>query len=283
MTNAKRTAVISCGEARRLAWPDAGPQVLNDAAATAQAHVAGCAACQAFLTEMRVMTDHISSHAPRPAAPREVRERLFASLARARSHSEARRDSRVIVTRTIAGVAALVVLVALVVWRIAGGRDGSSDPLAQLAADHRRAAGAQGVASNDTAEVSRWLSSRVGFAVHAPLFAGGELLGARVHDLGTRRGAAIAYRIDGRAVSYYIMPAIAPGAGPGSPNAEATPPVRVATWAGFRVAFWNEPGLTHAIVADLPASRVAALAHECIKQMMAMTGVTVAVSNTIAP
>ena len=95
-------------------------------------------------------------------------------------------------------------------------------------------------------------------------------MGARVHDLNGRRGAVIAYRVDGRDVSYYVMPATPIAGGTPTPDAGSGPAVRVTTWEGFRVAYWDEPGLTHAIVADLPGSRVAALAHECIRKMMAL-------------
>jgi anti-sigma factor RsiW len=267
MTNSEDVSMMSCGEARRLAWPDAGPRAVGRATEAAMAHVAQCAACQSFIADMQAMASGLASHAPRPAAPREVRERIFARIAQARSEREFRRANRFAVTRAAAVVVVVMTALALLMWRVAGDRETVPDPLSQLAGDHRRATGAEGMVSSDTTEVAGWLSSRVGFAVHVPIFAGGDLLGARVHDLDGRRGAVIAYRIDGRNVSYYLMPTTPLSGGTPVPDATTGPAERVATWAGFRVAFWNEPGLTHAIVADLPASRVADLAHECIRRM----------------
>ena len=270
MSSHEDAGMISCGKARRLAWPDAGPRVVGGETAAAVSHVAQCPACQAFLADMRAMASGLAEHSPRPAGSRDMRERIFARIATGRSEREFRHAKRVAAIRAAAVAAIVMVILALPVWRMASDRVSATDPLSQLAGDHRRAAGAEGILSNDTTDVAGWLSSRVGFAVHVPLFAGGDLLGARVHDLNGRRGAVIAYRIDGRDVSYYVLPTTPIAGGTPSPDDRSGPAVRVATWAGFRAAYWNEPGLTHVIIADLPGPRVAALAHECIRKMIAL-------------
>ncbi|CAN5365150.1 hypothetical protein BH23GEM2_BH23GEM2_22730 [soil metagenome] len=48
------------------------------------------------------------------------------------------------------------------------------------------------------------------------------------------------------------------------------PTVRLFQWRGFHVAAWDEPGLTHALVGDLPQERLSVLARECITQMVAI-------------
>jgi len=257
---------MTCGEARRLAWPDGAPRAVDERVAAAEAHIADCGACREFIADMRVMAERLAASAPRPSAPREVRERLFASLARARSDAERTRAKRV-VTRWVAaaGVVALVILAAGV-WRLSSVRAGPADIAARLADDHRRVLHGDGITSADSVVVAQWLSGRVGFAVRVPAFTNGQLVGARVADVNGLRGAVLAYRVDGRDVSYYIMPV--PGATTGG-ELPRIPMVQVSSWSGFRIAAWSEPGLTHALVGDLPGARLSGLAHECIRQMAA--------------
>jgi anti-sigma factor RsiW len=239
---------------------------VDDRVAAAEAHIAECAACRAFIADMRVMAERLAASAPRPSAPREVRERLFASLARARSDTE-RTTARRVVTRWVAaaGVVALVILAAGV-WRVTSMRPGPADITARLADDHRRVLHGDGIVSADSLVIVQWLSGRVGFAVHVPAFTNGQVVGARVADVNGLRGAVLAYRVDGKDVSYYIIPV--PGATTGG-ELTRIPEVEVSSWSGFRIAAWRVPGLTHALVGDLPRARLAGLAHECIRQMAA--------------
>jgi len=256
--------MMMCGEARRLAWPDGAPRAVNEKVAAAEAHVAECAACQAFMSDMRSLAHSVAASAPNDSAPREVRERLFAALARARFEDQ-RAQARRLTTRRLAaaGIVAAIVL-GTAVWRLSPPR--AADVAARLADDHRQALHTDGIASGDTAAAARWLSDRVGFAVHVPTFTNGQLLRARVADMEGRRSAVLAYRIDGQDVSYYILPAGRNGIASVVPGA---PAVRVSAWSGFRIASWREPGLTHALVGNLPAARLAGLARECIRQMLA--------------
>lgn len=260
--------MMTCGEARRLAWPDGAPRAVNDAVAAAEAHVAGCAACRAFVADMQAVAHRISTAAPRPSAPLETRERLFAALARARATRERDRATRWSAVRLAAAGVAAVLVLAAVVWRLPSPTGAAPDPVALLAEDHRRSLGTDDIASGDTAAVARWLAPRVGFAVRVPTFAGGRLAGARLSDIDGRRGAVLVYRVDGREVSYYMLPRGAVA----EPPPAASPVVHTATWAGFGVASWREPGLVHVLVADLPTARLQGLAHECIRQMARSRG-----------
>lgn len=258
--------MMTCGEARRLAWPDSAPRAVDDSVEAAEAHIAKCADCHAFISDMRALGARLSASAPRPQAPREVRERLFAALARARSDFDRSRVRRGTALRVaVAGMVGLLVL-AFAVWRQSPPRAGMSQVAARFADDHRRALGTEGIASSDATEVARWFSGRVGFAVHVPIFTNGQLVGARLAEVDGQRGAVLAYRIDGMDVSYYIFRA--PGAAEARHLARE-PAVHVSSWSGFRIAAWEEPGLTHALVGDLAAARLTGLARECIRQMIA--------------
>lgn len=61
---------------------------------------------------------------------------------------------------------------------------------------------------------------------------------------------------------YYVFPAPETGA----PEERD---VRVASRDGYRIALWEEPGVGHALVADLPTAEILALARYCMRQMLA--------------
>lgn len=269
---------MTCGAARRLAWPDGAPRAVNSSVAAAEAHISDCAACRDFIADMRVMAERLASSAPRPSAPGEVRERLFASLARARSDAERTRARRVFIRWMAAAAASGLVVLAAGVWRLSSVR-APADIAVRLADDHRRVLHNDGINSADSVVVRQWLSGRVGFAVRVPVFTNSQLVGARVADVYGSRGAVLAYRVDGRDVSYYIVPA--PGEKTGGGEMVGPPVVQVSSWSGYRIAEWSEPGLTHALVGDLPGSRLAGLAHECIRQMVASA--RVASRSSLAP
>jgi len=76
-------------------------------------------------------------------------------------------------------------------------------------------------------------------------------------------GAVVEYTIAGRSLAYYVLPA--PHGDRGAKPRE----VRLASRAGYRIAAWDDAGLTHALVAGLPERKLIELAHYCMQQMMA--------------
>ena len=255
--------MMDCGKARRLLWPTGGPRELTPALEAAQQHLATCPACQAFQADMRRLAAQIGDHAPHETAPLEVRERLFGAVAGARADLDRGgiRSRR----RSLGAVAVVLVLVGLATadWR--AHHTGPLDALAALADDHMRAIGDDGVASADTAVVAEWLRARLPFAVHVPVMSGLQLRGARLCLMDGRRGAAVEYRTaTGEPVSYYVVPA--PEGRPVAVGAD----VRRASRAGYHVVGWTEPGLLHALVANLPESRLVELARLCMKEMEAV-------------
>ena len=254
---------MSCGPARRLLWPDAGPREATAEILAAREHAGRCPDCQRFLEDMRRLGDQIREAVPRPAAPLEVRDRLFRSIAAART-GRADRTARPWRRRLGAGLAAALLLGgAWLGWRAAS--DFATlrpDALGAIAEDHVRSQRSAGLISSDSADVARWLSERLPFGVEVPLFPGARLAGARLLLLGGQSGAVVEYAIQGRTLSYYILP------GSGSDAAVEPRQVRVASRAGYRIAAWEDAGLTHALVAGLPGPRLVELAHYCIEQMM---------------
>jgi anti-sigma factor RsiW len=147
-------------------------------------------------------------------------------------------------------------------WRAAAdARTAWPDALGAIAEDHLRTERSAGLISSDSVEVARWLRERLPFGVEVPLFPGARLTGARLLLVGGQSGAVVEYAIAGRSLSYYVLP--------GRADAAAQPrQVHVASRAGYRVASWEDAGLTHALVAGLPGPKLVELAHYCIEQMM---------------
>ena len=265
---------MSCGRARRLLWPDAGPREATAEIVAAREHAGQCEQCRRFLEDMRRLGDGIREAAPRPPAPMEVRDRLFRSIAVARTEGAAGTEGA---GRTVgqwhrrvgAGLAAaLLIAGAWLGWRAAtDAPPPQRDALAAIAEDHLQAQRSAGLVSSDSVEVAGWLRERLAFGVEVPLFPGGRLTGARLLLVGGESGAVVEYAIAGRPLSYYILP--------GGRNEAASTPrrVRVASRAGYRIASWADGGLTHALVAGLPGPKLVELAHYCIEQMMPATKV----------
>jgi hypothetical protein len=254
--------MITCGRARRLLWPDGGPREATAEIVAAREHASRCPLCQQFLDEMRRLSDRIREAMPRPEAPVEVRDRLFKAIARARTDGTAGGAVR---RRRLwaAGLAAALVAggtwlgLSLVPPRVIP----SPDPLGAIAEDHLRSQRNTGLTSSDSLEVARWLADRLPFAVEIPIFPDAQVRGARLLLVNRQSGAVVDYLIAGRPLSYYVLPA---AAGEASTTSRE---IRVASRAGYRIAVWEDGGLTHALVAGLPGPKLVELAHYCIEQM----------------
>ncbi|MDQ3427107.1 MAG: hypothetical protein M3477_04685 [Gemmatimonadota bacterium] len=252
---------MSCGRARRLLWPDASPRAVTPEVEAAQGHLATCEECRLFLEEMRRLARLTHDVGPRPQAPREVRDRLFRAVARARTGVPGAR------THSPRRWAALAVLALLIVglaveWRSWTNR--VADPIAGLADDHMRATRGDGVVSGDSVLVSRWLAARLPFAMDVPALPSLALRGARLCVMEGQRGGVVEYSAEGRTVSYFVVPDWHP---------PAPPPVQGelhrAKREGYHIVSWREPGLVHALVGDLPEARLVELARLCMSKVVA--------------
>jgi anti-sigma factor RsiW len=251
---------MTCGRARRLLWPDAGPRAASPDVIDAQEHLAACTSCQAFIADMRAVGDATRESAPREQAPAEVRARLFAALAHARAGMQPRRRRH---ARNWLLVATAVVLITLGGTFLADGltRHPSDDAIAALAEDHARAVGEAHIASTDPAEVETWVAAQVHFAMQVPVLPGATLRGARVSVFDGRRGAVVEYDVDGTRLSYFVVPN-------GPVTSDASSPMRFDRTArtGYHVVSWREPGLLHAMVGNLSASQLETFARACVEQ-----------------
>jgi anti-sigma factor RsiW len=253
---------MSCGRARRLLWPDTGPREATAEVVAAREHASGCDACGAFLQDMQWIAEGIGRAAPRPTAPAEVRDRLFRAIARTRTASGAPAGATRLRRMAIAGALSfLVVALGLLGYlTVRGGLPGRHDALGSIVEDRLRSQKGTGLVSSDSLQVARWLAERLPFAIQIPLFPEAQLTGARLLVDDQQSGAVVEYMTQGRLLTYYVLP----GGGVGLPRQ-----VQVASRDGYRVASWHDAGLTHALVATLPAPKLIEYARYCIHLMMA--------------
>ncbi len=252
---------MHCGEARRLLWPDERPRSVTGDLARAHDHLEGCDPCQAFLRDMATMRHQLRQAARPVAAPIEVRNRLYASIARARTAAPSPRVRRSLWPTAAAAVA---VLAAAGSWAVLDGRLSGDDPFADLAYEHSLALVGDGIASADADSVSSWLSLRVPFAARVPSFENATLQGAHLCMSQCRQGVVMEYQVGAGMVSYYVMPADVT-------EDEITPhdELDTAVRSGYRIASWREPGLLHVMVGNVPEPVITDLAVQCRRQFQA--------------
>lgn len=258
----------ACGRTRRVWWPGSEPREVTEEVERAQRHLASCAACRDFVEETRALRAVLRRHAPRPPAPAPVRDRVFGAVAlervggaadrpnverRRRAGGSDRGSRRVWFALTLAAVllAAVTGYAAVHRWR-------APDRLGTYVEDHLRSLHRESVRSSDPEVVRRWLSRRVTFPVVVPRLPSARLEGGRLCFLDGRQGVVVHYRIEGKLLSYYVMP----GDGSGSAASDAED-FRSEAKDGYHVVVWRGAGLTHALVADLPRRRLGELARLC--------------------
>ena len=257
-------STMRCGSTRRCLWPEPGPRAVTPELRAAQAHLAACDACQQFLCDMRHMAEALRALAPSPATPAAVRVRVARALAQtpmpgAVPPAPAR-------LRQWWGVAVVVCVLALgvVSW---WAHNRPSEPTGQrslraVAEDHIRSLHEEQILTADPATVAHWMAQRVAFAVHVPAMPGAGLVGGRLCLLHGQRGMVLWYRVDGHLLSYYVMP--------GTRHTVSDPAegvFRHGAEAGYRVVAWWADGLFHALVGNLPDTRLRALARVCAPRM----------------
>ncbi len=133
--------------------------------------------------------------------------------------------------------------------------------------DHARGLHHELLTTSDARVAQEWLETRVRFAVQVPQLTDQlpplndiVLERAEVCRLDGRQACLLRYRVDAHTVSYYSY-ALFPEEGAGSSGDAVT--FRQEERARYRVVAWEEAGLVHALVADLPAEKLVALAKAC--------------------
>lgn len=254
---------MRCGQVRRLFWSAEGPLPFDSAVAQAQSHLEDCESCREFVEEMRAFPRRLRTKLPNQPMPVDARERLFTALARERSlYEPKRRLERVRSLATAGVVAAAVATLLWIAYFEVWWDDEPGLPVPAAAEDHMRAQHEETIETSDPKAIARWLRSRVAFHVHVPEFEGNRVTGARLCFLDGRRGAVLTYEVDGRPLSFYVMPD--DGSRELGVNSSA---FRRDVRAGYNVVTWRQSGLSYALIGEHSQRRLAGLAESCSQQV----------------
>ncbi len=271
---------MNCSEARHALWPPERPRLAEAEVLEARQHMQECPACESYFAQDRRLLD-IYDRAAKERAPQMLRERVFDSLARERARglglspakgaksagSPPAAESRALGWRWAERHVSrrwLLAAVASVVGLMAGGSAVLDRSLPETRSDGglfaedylRRAVSQERIVSSDAAEVSRFLTRELGRAIRPLQVAGLRLTGAEICLIEGRRGAMIKYIQDGREISHYLIPQ------EGTPGRDPKPSSTFSRRGngGPSLITWATPEIEQALVGEVPAARLMALA-----------------------
>ncbi|HEY2177150.1 MAG TPA: zf-HC2 domain-containing protein [Caulobacteraceae bacterium] len=222
----------------------------------AEAHIAGCADCQAFCAAAAALSDGIRRHAPRYAAPDRLKARLDRALAKAEGRPTRTRASpgargafwRGAVGGALGGVGLGGLAAALAVLAV---MPPSPASLADRVVGAHTRALISGkvieVASNDHHTVKPWFAGRIDLSPPVADFAqqGFKLTGGRLDKAANAPAAVVVYRHGLHEIDLFVWSDHG-GRLPGS-----------ATRLGYHAIFWKKGDLDFAAVSDMEPGELA--------------------------
>ena len=235
---------MECNEAARLLEPYLDGELDRDAVRALEAHVDGCADCQAALAKLGRVRHALRADAPRHPAPAALRERIrheAASAARPRAMPAWWRLAAACFGAFVAGAA---------VMHFAGRSGDAGEQAARdLFSSHWRAlasASPVDVVSSDRHTVRPWFAGKVAQSPRVTDFAdqGFPLVGGRVDYVGSARVPVLVYRHDKHLIDVYVLPG-------GTPAGAST------RRDGYTLLWSTLDGERAAIVSDLDARELA--------------------------
>jgi anti-sigma factor RsiW len=249
---------ISCGTVRRLLWPGTAVREALPEVISARQHVKECAQCRSFFEERNPLQAGLKEVAAHERAPFEVRQRLFAAIAEERTKSSGPfRGSHWL---PIAAAAAVTLVAIALADRRFDQPALEQSFAAAVALDHGQWLHGGGISSSAQNEVSRWIATRVPYAVDVPAFPSAQLKGGRIARIEGKQAAVMLYELDAQPMSYFVLQLDATDVGA---RIERLSHSRL---EGYQLVMWREPGLLHVLVGRVPTATLDQLALMCIAE-----------------
>jgi mycothiol system anti-sigma-R factor len=248
---------------------------------TVEAHLDGCDGCRTVFDRERRFLEMVRQSRALPRAPAELRSRVQQSLDELAANRVAplrsrRRVSRILWsfdsnnTRAVnwwgVAVAALILLLPLLVWRLSSNREAlvtrTTSEFALMAAEtHLRHVGGQlplEITSETPREISAWFANKVKFSVMLPNYqeSSGQnklyrLEGGRLVGYKNDYAAYVAYEMKTRPISLVITSDTVAQATGGEEIKAKGFTFHNDAINGLKVITWCDRGLTYALVSDL--------------------------------
>jgi anti-sigma factor RsiW len=247
---------VNCPDALPLIDPYLDGELDTVHALEVEQHLAGCAECAARREALQRLRDSIARADLRVAAPPELRERLLAAAAADMATASAPKP---VVNRPArwtppawTGLAAAMVLAALLAWTLIAGRRAGETPLAhELVVAHVRSLMVEhltDVASSDQHTVKPWFKGKVDFSpdVRDLSAEGFTLVGGRLDYLDNQPAAVLVYQRRKHLINLFIWRG---SKGPAAPEAL---PAR----QGFHLLRWSDAQMNYCLISDLNAAEL---------------------------
>lgn len=232
-----------------------------------EAHLSACPQCRAHLQAEGAVRSLVRGRRERlrEPAPPDLRLRIV----RAVQAEETQRRWDVMSRRRTLGLLALAASLALAV--IGGSlyfrsAEHPKSVVSEVVDEHIRCLmkqdGGLNLVTADPKTMSEWFRGRLDIGVSAPPFqgAGLRLVGGRVCYLLDRQGAHMVYREGANVICLFVFDRRELSLPHGQEAVSAGHPIRLTSYKGYNVAVWEDRGLVHALVADVPQDNLKALA-----------------------
>jgi anti-sigma factor RsiW len=217
-----------------------------------EAHLKTCPACMSLSERIAARRTRIRDAVTRYPAPRELREKISASL-RAEARAAVRQRPLpfpVSVGWNLAGLAASVTIALLAGYSWGSHRSHSASVADEAIAEHMRSLQAShlmDVVSTDRHTVKPWFAGKLEFSPPVVDLAdiGFPLAGGRLDQIDGQTAAALVFRRRLHAINVFIWPA-----------RDGAPLPRSASESGFSAEGWTHGGLNFLAVSEIPAAEL---------------------------
>lgn len=232
-----------------------------------EAHLSVCPGCQSRYRAEQSVRSFVRQRRNRLVEP--ASECLRRRIVKAVQAEETRRRWDVLSQRRMVGRLALA---ASLVLAVIGGSlyfrstEYPKSVVSEVVDEHIRCLmkqdGGLNLVTADPRAMSEWFRGRLDIGVSAPPFQGADLrlVGGRLCYLLDRQGAHMVYRQGAHVICLFVFDQHDLSLPHGREAVSAGHPIRLTAYKGFNVAVWEDRGLIHALVADVPQDNLKALA-----------------------
>ena len=241
---------MNCEQIEQLRVAYGDRELTTRDALEVEAHLAGCAACQAALADQTTLSASVKRHADYFDAPTHLEHRIRAALPQ--GSNTLTTPLRSLGWRWFAPALGAAFGVALTVGFLAHQPSADSILADEAVSSHVRSLLTDritDVASSDRHTVKPWFAGKLDFSPPVRDLAGDDypLIGGRLDYFGHRTVAALVYRHRQHLINLFVAP-IPGGRVDAEPHAVSTQGYQVVEWRAGGMAFWavsdlNEPEL----------------------------------------